>query len=596
MAVKELKTRLKLKYDLKTNWDTVEKTFFPLQGEVCIVKVSDNEFLMKVGDGKRNFESLPYTQAIASDVYAWAKKTGIEVTEGTDTVGGSAVTSVTWDSTTNKLVVKKGTISTANDNQTITGNGVAFDKNAAVNIVGDGGTTVTGNASGNKIVISSPTALKSPNAFVISGKQGATEAFNTSYDGSLASTVTITAQKPTLAFGGTAKLLTIGNGDANVDVEVTMPTVTKETVGLGNVQNKALDSEVSNSQNYITSGAVKSYVDSAIAGVSQFKYEVVDELPTASADTIGSIYLVKHAHSDQQDGYDEFITVQSGAAGAYTYSWEKIGNTDVDLSGYLNSVGDKETGDYIESISKTGQSITQTRKSFTSLTIAGTVYKPNDTASKTVPVSASNPTLSWGKESTIGSIGNVTFKVTLPSNPDTHYTSHLYVGATGTAQAGATGNGNTYIKLFDNTTARESYKISGSGAVTVASDASGNITINAPVVTDTNTWRGISVNGKQVLGNAITTGNLKLVNGTNISIANGTNGIVISGKSDADIKTLAEAQIKTHAGVDKTGTVTGGDGTYLTGNTTIGIVANKFCLTEDEFILDCGSSTVNVYQ
>jgi hypothetical protein len=67
---------------------------------------------------------------------------------------------------------------------------------------------------------------------------------------------------------------------------------------------------------------------------------------------------------------------------------------------------------------------------------------------------------------------------------DTHYTTHLYVGAQSSNNSNnnnsATTNGSTYIKLFDNTTLRHQYKISGSGRVTVASDTSGNITINVP--------------------------------------------------------------------------------------------------------------------
>ena len=62
---------------------------------------------------------------------------------------------------------------------------------------------------------------------------------------------------------------------------------------------------------------------------------------------------------------------------------------------------------------------------------------------------------------------------------DTHYTSHLYIGAAEAASSAATTNGNTYIKLYDNSTARESFKISGSGATSVASDSSGNITISS---------------------------------------------------------------------------------------------------------------------
>ena len=63
---------------------------------------------------------------------------------------------------------------------------------------------------------------------------------------------------------------------------------------------------------------------------------------------------------------------------------------------------------------------------------------------------------------------------------DTHYTTHLYVGASGAASHAATTNGNTYIKLYDNSTAREAVKISGATGVTVASDASGNITVTGP--------------------------------------------------------------------------------------------------------------------
>lgn len=74
----------------------------------------------------------------------------------------------------------------------------------------------------------------------------------------------------------------------------------------------------------------------------------------------------------------------------------------------------------------------------------------------------------------------------VPTNTDTHYTTHLYVGATGTAANGATSNGATYLKLYDNSTARESHLIKGTGATTVTSDASGNITINSTNTTYSN--------------------------------------------------------------------------------------------------------------
>lgn len=113
-------------------------------------------------------------------------------------------------------------------------------------------------------------------------------------------------------------------------INVTRSAITKATLGLGSVVNAGQDTTVtSGSSNYITSGAVKSYVDSAVGAVSQFKYEVVSTLPTASSSTMGKIYLVKDKHSDT-DVYDEYITLNTDSK----YSWEKLGNTDIDLSGY----------------------------------------------------------------------------------------------------------------------------------------------------------------------------------------------------------------------------------------------------------------------
>ena len=82
------------------------------------------------------------------------------------------------------------------------------------------------------------------------------------------------------------------------------------------------------------SPATKQYVDTAINAVKQFEYQVVTELPTAAQATMGKIYLIAHSHNPSDgkpDSYDEFITVQSGS----TYKWERIGNTDIDLSGYV---------------------------------------------------------------------------------------------------------------------------------------------------------------------------------------------------------------------------------------------------------------------
>ena len=74
--------------------------------------------------------------------------------------------------------------------------------------------------------------------------------------------------------------------------------------------------------------------------------------------------------------------------------------------------------------------------------------------------------------------GGQSFIFTTPSV--THYTARLYVGAQNTQASGATNNGGTYLKLFEDSTRRDQYNIKGTGATTVTSDVSGNISINTP--------------------------------------------------------------------------------------------------------------------
>ena len=59
-----------------------------------------------------------------------------------------------------------------------------------------------------------------------------------------------------------------------------------------------------------------------------FNVLVVESLPTASESTQKGIYLIADKHGTG-DSYDEYVTVKLGNA----YSWEKIGNTDIDISG-----------------------------------------------------------------------------------------------------------------------------------------------------------------------------------------------------------------------------------------------------------------------
>lgn len=78
----------------------------------------------------------------------------------------------------------------------------------------------------------------------------------------------------------------------------------------------------------------------------------------------------------------------------------------------------------------------------------------------------------------------------IPTDTNTHYASGTIVNNSKTATTNTTSaltNGNVYLNHIENGSVKNSHKISGSGATTVTSDASGNIVISS---TDTNTTYG----------------------------------------------------------------------------------------------------------
>lgn len=146
-----------------------------------------------------------------------------------------------------------------------------------------------------------------------------------------------------------------------------------------------------------------SYARSQIADIiaAGLEYEVVTTLPEASASTKGKIYLVAHSHGTN-DIYDEFLTVQGGTASAPTYSWEKIGNTDIDLSNYVTNVTlNKKTATVLVSVAQ--------NKKYIKATASGGSTAWDSKDAKTAVTGYASPTT----DSVIGS--NATFSVTQPT-------------------------------------------------------------------------------------------------------------------------------------------------------------------------------------
>lgn len=100
-----INTRIQLKYDTLANWQEKNPTL--LSGEIAIATVGNSHttttpdngthpVVFKVGPGAYN--SLPFTSALAADVYAWAKEATLTINkDGT----GNVVAGIEWDATAN---------------------------------------------------------------------------------------------------------------------------------------------------------------------------------------------------------------------------------------------------------------------------------------------------------------------------------------------------------------------------------------------------------------------------------------------------------------------------------------------------------------
>lgn len=546
MATKTLNTRIQLKYDTLANWQSEAEAgkgalLVLKRGELGIVEVPTGStaeqttppaILFKVGDGVKTFKQLPWTSALAADVYAWAKKSNPDVADFTAVINKAREGLISADSVVKSLEGLKGDVGIIGDSR-IT---VETTTDNKIKIYWDGDQD-TEAALTSGITAEKVQKYDGYDARITAAKKAGDDA---------ASALTAYETKNDAAVAKKVDKTTTVNGHAlsgNV-------TITAADVQLGNVQNKTLDTTVTaDSGNYITSGAVKSYVDGAISGVKQFRYEVVTELPTAAVSTMGKIYLVAHTHNpsdSQPDSYDEFITLESGTA-TKTYKWERIGNTDINLSEYVKTLSGTANSGVITNLSKSGNTLTVTS---TSLAVSAPTANGNATAFIDSVSQAAN--------------GKITAtKKTIPT---------ATVSALGLVKGGTT-SGKTY-------------------GVTVGSD--GAMTVAVP-------WTDTNTNDNQTIGVGTTTFDknalVKLVQGTNVTISAdaAAKTITIDGKSDASINSLIDAKLGDHAGIDKVGTVTSvsaGVGLKVTGTAS---VTPKVEIDEGTtFIFDCGSSTVNV--
>lgn len=130
--------------------------------------------------------------------------------------------------------------------------------------------------------------------------------------------------------------------------QVTVPTKTSDL----NNDSGFITSTVNNLTNYYLKSETytKAEVQALIASLTIIDFEVVATLPTSDIST-STIYLVPKSTAQTDNIYDEYINTDGTTAG-----WEKIGDTEIDLSNYYT----KTEADTLLNgkVSKTGDTMT----------------------------------------------------------------------------------------------------------------------------------------------------------------------------------------------------------------------------------------------
>lgn len=121
---------------------------------------------------------------------------------------------------------------------------------------------------------------------------------------------------------------------------------------LENLPTTYITKDVDNLTYYYT----KTEITTQLGKINQFKYQIAESLPTASADTMYIIYLIPATNGTgteaNKDYYVEYITLNKGTEQSPNYVWEMIGTTDVSISGFVTETALQQrldTASYIDS-------------------------------------------------------------------------------------------------------------------------------------------------------------------------------------------------------------------------------------------------------
>ena len=85
-------------------------------------------------------------------------------------------------------------------------------------------------------------------------------------------------------------------------------------------------SDITNDSGFQTASDVSAAISTALSGITGISFEIVQSLPQTGA--AGTIYLISNSGTGT-NAYDEYIYLNN--------AWEKLGSTNVDLTGYFNT-------------------------------------------------------------------------------------------------------------------------------------------------------------------------------------------------------------------------------------------------------------------
>lgn len=465
MAQKVIKVRNKVKYDSEANWAKSDPVL--LAGELAVS--SDRNNRIKVGDGTNKWSTLSFS----------GLKVGSNITLANDTISltKSNVTSAlgytppTTNTTYNDVTQSSHGLMTAADKKKL--DGIASGANAythpSATAYASGLYKITTNALGH-VTAAAAVTKADITALGIPGQDT-----NTTYDNATQSA------RGLMTAADKKKLDGISEGANKITVDSSM------SAGSTNpVQNKVVKAELDKKMNIEATALTN---------------EDLNKITTYGFYYGGGSNSV----TNKPSGVDAFGLHVYRSAGGYVIQELTAGNTN-------------ERSKYIRQCAAGGTWTTWITEAIFSNTpvdgrivvtdgTEGKVKSSNFTIASSVPANAKFTDTVYTHPSytekasglykvTVDNKGHVSAATAvtksditalgIPSqDTNTHYTTKLIAGASATATANAATkatNNAVYLNLMDDSTIRNSHKITGGGQTSVYSDANGNITINTTIL------------------------------------------------------------------------------------------------------------------